>query len=146
MDQSLGDVAGSFTTAASILPKTLQSLLMNEGRYLRDAFAAGTPIKTGRLKRSWRVRSDNAAHIAGVEVFNPIFYAPFLEFGVGKNDETHVWSKAMKGKTETRKLTLKKGRIWSKSAVYGMMLPNMAKAYPTQLASRVLKVAVGTIK
>jgi hypothetical protein len=137
---TLTDLANDFQRLATSLTPRIQSELEVEARSLRDIFAKDTPVRTGRLQHSWRIRKTRrSGTIASVTILNPISYGSVIEFGLDEQQYPHhPWVVSFaKEKQKSKKIVRKDGKIWSKYAVGGITSKTLTNSYIQNLTRKI---------
>jgi hypothetical protein len=137
---TLSDAAKDFQNFANSLNAGVRSTLEEEARVLRDGFAKDTPVLTGRLKQSWRVKKNHKGNniIAGVQIYNPQPYGGYLDQGVSIENKEHPWVKARSKKGSKPKGTAEQsGKVWSKKAKGGITPKTLTPSYVVGLTRRI---------
>lgn len=125
-----------------------QAFVEAEAKVMRDIFRENSPVASGRFQRSWRIKKSSADQaIASVQVFNPIrTYGTTIDYGA---EGDHTWVKGYekyRGKSNQSKLASKDGKIYSSSAVGGVILPSTPPSYRRAMAQRLANVLIEMIK
>ena len=148
---NMGRESQIWTNAANTLSPKLQRFIEEEARALRDTFQERSPVRTGRFKRSWRIRKPvGSTMIAHVSIYNPIYsYGSAIEYGVDKGDNPeHVWVKSLaqrKSRIIERKVQEVKGKVYTRHAPGGIIEPLTPPSYRRDLTRRVADQVVKII-
>ena len=74
----LDDLQKKLERMARETPAAGAKFLAQEGELLRGRTVENTPVDTGRLRNSWKIKQPEPLR---VEVYNNTEYAPFVEYG-----------------------------------------------------------------
>lgn len=58
-----------------------KNIATETAKVLFDKVKQKTPVKTGRLKRNWKIKGERTSNGYMSVVYNQTYYAPFVEYG-----------------------------------------------------------------